>query len=69
MEAIKLGSSAVGIKTNFGVVLAVERRISSTLMEPKSIEKISEIDKHIGVAVSGLVTDARTLVDHARAEA
>jgi len=38
-------------------------------MEPKSIEKISQIDDHIGCAVSGLVTDARTLVDHARVEA
>jgi len=69
IEAIKLGSSAVGIKTKEGVILAVERRISSPLMEPKSIEKICEIDDHIGCAVSGLVTDARTLVDHARVEA
>jgi len=69
IEAIKLGSSAVGIKCKEGVILAVERRLGSSLMEPKSIEKISEIDDHIGCAVSGLVTDARTLVDYARVEA
>ena len=40
---LKLGSSAVGIKTKEGVILVVERRISSSLMEPKSIEKISEV--------------------------
>ena len=30
---------------------------------------ISEIDVHVGAAMSGLVADARTLVDHARVEA
>ena len=34
-----------------------------------SVEKIAEIDTHIGAAMSGLVADARTLVDHARVEA
>jgi len=69
IEAIKLGSSAIGITVQEGVVLAVERRISSSLLEPKSIEKISQIDDHIGAALSGLVTDARTIVDYARVEA
>ena len=30
------------------MVLAVEKRVTSTLMEPSSIEKILEIDSHIG---------------------
>jgi 20S proteasome subunit alpha 5 len=51
------------------VVLAVERRLNSPLMEPNSVEKIFEVDTHIGCAVSGILGDARTLVDHARAEA
>jgi len=69
LEAIKLGSTAIGIRTNEGVVLAVEKRITSSLMEPSSIEKILEIDTHMGCAMSGLTADARTLVDHARVEA
>ena len=48
IEAIKLGSTAIGIQTSEGVVLAVEKRITSPLIEPKSIEKIFEIDKHVG---------------------
>lgn len=47
-------------------MLAVEKRISSPLLIPSSIEKIFEIDSHIGAAVSGLVADSRTLIDHAR---
>ncbi|KAL5722744.1 proteasome endopeptidase complex [Ranunculus cassubicifolius] len=38
------------------------------LMEPSSVEKIMEIDDHIGCAMSGLIADARTLVEHARVE-
>ena len=48
IEAIKLGSTAIGIQVNDGVVLAVEKRITSPLMEPASIHKIVEIDTHIG---------------------
>jgi len=68
IEAIKLGSTAIGIKTREGVVLAVEKRIQSVLMEPASIEKILEVDSHMGAAMSGLTADARTLIDHARVE-
>ena len=57
------------MKTNEGIILAVEKRVTSTLMEAKSVEKAMEIDSHIGTAMSGLIADARTLVDHARIEA
>ncbi|KRX01421.1 hypothetical protein PPERSA_01324 [Pseudocohnilembus persalinus] len=69
LEAMKLGQGTVGIKVKEGIVLAVERRLQSSLMIPKSLEKISEIDTHIAAASSGLITDARILVDHARVEA
>ncbi|KAL9959594.1 hypothetical protein ACROYT_G032929 [Oculina patagonica] len=69
IEAIKLGSTAIGIQTSEGVVLAVEKRITSPLMEPASVEKIVEIDSHIGCAMSGLIADSRTMVDKARVEA
>ncbi|KAF5911044.1 hypothetical protein HPG69_001009 [Diceros bicornis minor] len=68
IEAIKLGSTAIGIQTSEGVCLAVEKRITSPLMEPSSIEKIVEIDAHIGCAMSGLIADAKTLIDKARVE-
>jgi len=69
IEAVKLGSTAVGIRTNEGVVLAVEKRVGSVLLEPSSTVKILEIDSHIATAVSGLAGDGRSLVDHARVEA
>ncbi len=39
-----------------------------SFQEPSSIEKIAEVDTHIGVAMSGLTADARTLIEHARVE-
>ncbi|PKI83127.1 proteasome endopeptidase complex [Malassezia vespertilionis] len=66
LEAIKLGSTTVGICTKEGVVLGVEKRVQSSLLESNSIEKIMEIDTHVGAAMSGLTADARTMIDHAR---
>jgi hypothetical protein len=63
---LQLGSTTVGIRTPDGVVLGVEKRVQSPLLEASSIEKIMEIDRHLGCAVSGLTADARTMVDHAR---
>ena len=67
-SAAQLGSTAIGIQTSEGVVLAVEKRVTSPLLDPSSIEKIMELDAHIGCAMSGLTADARTLVDKARVE-
>ncbi|RLF41117.1 MAG: proteasome endopeptidase complex, archaeal, alpha subunit [Thermoplasmata archaeon] len=68
-EAVKRGTTTAGIKYKNGVVLIVDKRISSRLIEPDSIEKIFKIDDHIGCATSGLVADARALIDRARVEA
>lgn len=65
----QLGSTTVGIQTSEGVVLAVEKRTQSPLLESDSVEKIMEIDRHIGCAMSGLTADARTMVEHARVTA
>lgn len=38
-------------------------------MVSTSVEKLFEIDCHVGCAVSGLTADAKMLVEHARVEA
>ncbi|MGQ0536453.1 MAG: archaeal proteasome endopeptidase complex subunit alpha [Methanobacteriota archaeon] len=68
-EAVKRGTTTVGLKFAGGVVLIVDKRISSNLIEPDSIEKIFKLDDHVGCATSGLVADARVLVDRARVDA
>jgi len=68
-EAVKRGTTTVALKYKTGVVLSVDKRVTSRLIEPGSIEKIFEIDGHIGCATSGLVADARALIDRARLDA
>lgn len=68
-EAVKRGTTTVGLKYKTGAVLIVDKRVTSRLIEPNSIEKIFEIDDHIGCATSGLVADARALIDRARIDA
>ncbi|MBN2014969.1 MAG: archaeal proteasome endopeptidase complex subunit alpha [Candidatus Altiarchaeota archaeon] len=68
-EAVKRGTTACGVTYNEGVLLAVDKSISSKLIVPRSIEKIFQIDEHIGIATSGLVADARRLIEDARIKA
>lgn len=67
-EAVKRGTTSLGIRYADGVVLAVDKRIASKLVEADSIEKIFQVDENIGAATSGLVADARVLIDRARVE-
>lgn len=67
-EAVKRGTTTVGLKFKDGAVLIIDKRIASRLVEPSSIDKIFRIDEHIGCATSGLVADARVLVERACVE-
>ena len=58
----------MGVKFRDGVILIVAKRIPSKLVIPESIEKMYKIDDHIGITTSGLVADARQLVDRARVQ-
>jgi proteasome alpha subunit len=68
-EAVRKGTPTVGIKFKEGVILMVDKRITSRLVEPSSVEKIFKIDEHIGCTTSGIVADARVLVERARMDA
>jgi len=68
-EAVKRGTASIGVRTKDGVVLAVDKRIRSPLMERDSVEKIHKADNHIGIASAGHVADARQLIDFARRRA
>jgi proteasome alpha subunit len=68
-EAVKTGSTSIGIVCADGVALVAHKRIPSALLVGESHEKIFQIDSHIAASSSGLVADARKLVDFARVEA
>jgi proteasome alpha subunit len=68
-EAVKKGTTTVGLVYKDGVVLIVHRRIHSKLVEEDFVEKLFKVDDNIGCSISGLVADARILTDWARNEA
>jgi proteasome alpha subunit len=68
-EAVKRGTASIGLTTADGVVLGAYKRVPNELMEAENVEKIFQIDEHIGAASAGHVTDARKLIDILRREA
>ncbi len=68
IEAVRRGTTAIVCRNKNSVVFAVEKK-SSELQEVVGSEKIFKIDDHIGVAIAGLTSDARVLIDRARIQA
>ncbi len=67
-KAVEQGATSIGVLCKEGVVLLAEKRVLP-LQEADSVEKISKIDTHIGVATSGFMADARRLIQEARVKA
>jgi proteasome alpha subunit len=65
LETVRRGSLAIGIRTDEGVVLAVEEK-TRKLQNPESTMKMFQIDDHIGAVGAGYAPDARIQVDNAR---
>ncbi len=67
-EAVKRGATALGIVFKDGILLATVKP-AAKLMVTQSLEKIFQIDDHIGAVASGLLADARILINQARIRA
>ena len=66
LEAVKQGSAAIGLRSNKYAIVATLKRASSELSSHQ--KKIFKIDDHVGVAIAGLVADARVLAKYMRTE-
>ena len=65
-KTVKQGTTAIGMVCKDGVLLMADKRFSDPLVIPSSIEKVSPIDDHIQATGSGILSDARILIDYAR---
>ncbi len=67
-QAVKRGNTVVGLKTSDVVVLGATKS-GGPLIDNNTHKKIFEIDDHVGLVSSGLLADARDIIDNARVKA
>jgi proteasome alpha subunit len=67
-EAVKKGTTSIGLLFKDGVILATLKPMTELIVSD-SIEKIFQIDDHVGSVAAGLLADARILMDLARIKA
>lgn len=68
-KTVRQGSTTIGLACSDGVLLVADKRIVDSLVVPESVEKVWEIDSHIGAAASGILSDARVLIERAQLKA
>jgi proteasome alpha subunit len=68
-KTVKQGSTAIGMRCKDGVVLITDKRVVDKLMVPSSVDKIVQIDDHIVATASGILSDARVLIERAQVTA
>jgi len=66
MEAVKQGAAAIGLRSNKYALVATLKRSTSELASYQ--KKIFKVDSHVGIAIAGLVSDARVLAKYMRTE-
>ncbi|PIN98342.1 MAG: proteasome subunit alpha [Candidatus Diapherotrites archaeon CG10_big_fil_rev_8_21_14_0_10_31_34] len=67
-KIVEQGTLGIGFIYDKGILFGADKRVSSPLIMPASVEKLFLIDDHISAISSGLVGDARRLVQIARQE-
>ncbi|MBT3324512.1 archaeal proteasome endopeptidase complex subunit alpha [archaeon] len=65
-EAVRQGSTAIGVVCCDGVILITDKRVADNLVVAESIEKIFQVDGHIAATATGYVMDGRILIRRAQ---
>jgi 20S proteasome subunit alpha 7 len=68
-KAVDNSGTVVALRGKDGVVMAVEKLVTSKLYEPGTNKRLFTVDRHVGVAVAGLLADAKAVVERSKDEA
>ncbi|KAI9652142.1 MAG: hypothetical protein M1831_007174 [Alyxoria varia] len=69
VKAVENGGTAVGIRCKEGIVLALEKVVTSKLLKAGANKRIATVDRNMGMVSTGLQPDGRHLTNRAREEA
>ena len=68
-EAVKRGTTSLGVVFNEGIVLAAIRPLTALAIPNSGSDKVHQLDDHLAAAISGFLADGRVLVDGGRTKA
>ena len=68
-KTVKQGSTAIGMVCKDGVLLVTDKRIVNKLVVTEAVEKIWQIDDNVAATASGILSDARVLIENAQVKA
>jgi proteasome alpha subunit len=68
-KTVKQGTTSIGMVCKNGVILVSDKRLIDPLAVPDGVEKTYKIDDHIGATASGILSDARVLIERAQLRA
>ncbi|MBD3249735.1 archaeal proteasome endopeptidase complex subunit alpha [Candidatus Woesearchaeota archaeon] len=68
-KTVKQGSTAIGMVCEDGIILVTDKRLVDKMVVPEATEKIFQIDDHIGTTASGILSDARVLIERGQMKA
>ena len=68
-EAVKRGTTSLGIIFSDGIVLAAVRPLADLAIPNSGSDKVHQLDDHLATAISGFLADGRILVDGSRVKA
>ena len=68
-KTVRQGSTAIAMVCADGVIFVTDKRIIDKLVVPETVEKIWQIDEHMGATASGILSDARVLIERAQLKA
>jgi 20S proteasome subunit alpha 7 len=63
VKAVENGGTAIGIRCKDGVVLALEKLVSSKLLKPGANKRVATVDRHIGVVGPSILLTSAQVVD------
>lgn len=68
-EALKTGTTTIGIKYKDGVVLATDQRATmGNLIAHSDVQKLYQIGDNLGMTIAGMVGDAQLMVRYMQSE-